>query len=370
MFALASFLRSAECASGRVIVWEVDDESGSPSENTLEMPSAQAQFGPIPPEKGLIGTVQLASPLQACTPIARAKSADSIALIERGPSNTSCYFVNKVKNAQDAGFIAAIVYDDIYEGSLAQMDTDQDTHISIPSVFISKSSGLQIQSLMNHTGSTNSSVIAQIYPDYVLVRSFLFTFVTIVAGTSIIFTLFLFYRRHMMLSRRTRRQIMTRREVVRLPSRSFRPEDADETCCICLDNYKRGHVITILPCKHIFHKKCIRPWLEEQNRVCPICKQDPMELMANQSAGADERSPLLASSSVIDDTAPEDPTDDQTEDSLATSRGMSTASTDDDGAECIAITVVSPTAPAPAPALGSIQQDYDGDASDDTDAVA
>ena len=48
---------------------------------------------------------------------------------------------------------------------------------------------------------------------------------------------------------------------------SFAPFNSD--CMICLSPLHK--CITTLPCKHSFHKKCIRKWFEEcQN--CPICR--------------------------------------------------------------------------------------------------
>jgi hypothetical protein len=91
---------------------------------------------------------------------------------------------------------------------------------------------------------------------------------------------------------------MTRTQALKLPKRSFKADDADETCCICLDNYARGDTITTLPCKHFFHQACIRPWLQEQQRVCPICKRDPVTTVAES-----ERTPLLS----LDSTPVEDP---------------------------------------------------------------
>ncbi|KAI5059275.1 hypothetical protein GOP47_0025594 [Adiantum capillus-veneris] len=45
----------------------------------------------------------------------------------------------------------------------------------------------------------------------------------------------------------------------------------EEQCVICQQQYQRGDSIIPLPsCKHTYHKKCIRKWLEIK-KVCPIC---------------------------------------------------------------------------------------------------
>ena len=47
----------------------------------------------------------------------------------------------------------------------------------------------------------------------------------------------------------------------------------EDTCSICLAEYKIASILKIFPCGHIFHKKCIRDWLIKSNE-CPICKHD------------------------------------------------------------------------------------------------
>ena len=42
---------------------------------------------------------------------------------------------------------------------------------------------------------------------------------------------------------------------------------------VCLDVYKIGEAMRILPCSHRFHKACIDQWLLDK-RTCPMCKMD------------------------------------------------------------------------------------------------
>lgn len=48
--------------------------------------------------------------------------------------------------------------------------------------------------------------------------------------------------------------------------------DIDDSCAICLKNYKEKEILTILFCNHSFHKECIKRWFENNNN-CPICRQ-------------------------------------------------------------------------------------------------
>ncbi|XP_010482562.1 PREDICTED: E3 ubiquitin ligase BIG BROTHER-related-like [Camelina sativa] len=53
--------------------------------------------------------------------------------------------------------------------------------------------------------------------------------------------------------------------------RSFVP-DTNE-CSLCAVGYEKGDKITMLPCKHAFHKDCVSNWLKE-NKVCCECQAE------------------------------------------------------------------------------------------------
>ncbi|CAI5445706.1 unnamed protein product [Caenorhabditis angaria] len=50
-------------------------------------------------------------------------------------------------------------------------------------------------------------------------------------------------------------------------------EELQIDCAVCLDPYQVNDIVRILPCRHIYHKSCIDPWLLE-HRTCPMCKSD------------------------------------------------------------------------------------------------
>lgn len=45
----------------------------------------------------------------------------------------------------------------------------------------------------------------------------------------------------------------------------------EDTCSICLEQFKDQEDIIILPCKHGFHKDCVHPWLQMHSE-CPSCR--------------------------------------------------------------------------------------------------
>ncbi|CAI2349092.1 unnamed protein product [Caenorhabditis sp. 36 PRJEB53466] len=67
-----------------------------------------------------------------------------------------------------------------------------------------------------------------------------------------------------------------RKALTRIPTMVIAPgmhHELQSDCAVCLDPYQLQDVVRLLPCKHIYHKSCIDPWLLE-HRTCPMCKND------------------------------------------------------------------------------------------------
>ncbi|KAI3454019.1 hypothetical protein Pfo_010682 [Paulownia fortunei] len=47
----------------------------------------------------------------------------------------------------------------------------------------------------------------------------------------------------------------------------------DAVCSICQENLVVDDKMQELPCKHLFHPPCLKPWLDEHNS-CPICRHE------------------------------------------------------------------------------------------------
>ncbi len=52
-----------------------------------------------------------------------------------------------------------------------------------------------------------------------------------------------------------------------------------ENCAICQDVLNDGHEVqAVVPCAHIFHNRCIRPWREGGHNNCPVCRENIQQL--------------------------------------------------------------------------------------------
>uniref|UniRef100_A0A0A8ZD86 RING-type domain-containing protein n=1 Tax=Arundo donax TaxID=35708 RepID=A0A0A8ZD86_ARUDO len=62
----------------------------------------------------------------------------------------------------------------------------------------------------------------------------------------------------------------------------------EENCALCLEDFKEGDKLRMMPCSHIFHQPCIFDWLLI-NRLCRICRfvmpsADEQRLLDEQAA--------------------------------------------------------------------------------------
>lgn len=57
---------------------------------------------------------------------------------------------------------------------------------------------------------------------------------------------------------------MKEEEINKLPYRTYRRKagKTDESCSICMSEYKTAENVQILPCQHEYHKGCLLEWLK------------------------------------------------------------------------------------------------------------
>ncbi len=113
-----------------------------------------AQFGPQLNGTGVTGDVASASVINGCSALPSGSLAGKIGLIERGGAS-NCTFSLKVKNAQNAGAVAAIIYNNAAAVNFPSSMGGTDATITIPSVLITNDEGEYIKTQLNNSLTVN-----------------------------------------------------------------------------------------------------------------------------------------------------------------------------------------------------------------------
>ncbi|RMX37511.1 hypothetical protein pdam_00012824 [Pocillopora damicornis] len=202
-----------------------------------------------------------------------------IALIKRGV----CNFKDKIINARNHNATAVVIYDNKDSDEVVQM-----SHVgadTIVAVSIKRNLGVELaDALVNRTkavyveisvGETISKKRWQVNPTSVLFVSVSFIVLMVI---SLAWLVFYYVQRFRYVHARdkTEKRLTSaaKKAIAKLPTRTVNKkteDDESDNCAVCLDGYKAGDVVRILPCQHEFHKLCIDPWLVE-HRTCPMCK--------------------------------------------------------------------------------------------------
>eukprot|EP00594_Rhizosolenia_setigera_P011486 CAMPEP_0178955640 /NCGR_PEP_ID=MMETSP0789-20121207/9727_1 /TAXON_ID=3005 /ORGANISM="Rhizosolenia setigera, Strain CCMP 1694" /LENGTH=495 /DNA_ID=CAMNT_0020637313 /DNA_START=100 /DNA_END=1587 /DNA_ORIENTATION=- len=107
------------------------------------------------------------------------------------------------------------------------------------------------------------------------------------------------------------------------------------SCVICLENFKDGDQLRVLPCDHMFHIGCIDHWLlgtfsddECFTFGCPTCKKKPASTHTNN---LDLCLPVVNEETIISNENTEEENDNQSSSSSSTTNKINNAHTPLDG---------------------------------------
>ncbi|CAO3677361.1 E3 ubiquitin-protein ligase rnf13 [Rhizopus azygosporus] len=217
-----------------------------------------AAFGPRISPNGKLGF--LAEPVSDPTgcSVVEPPCTDWIALVRRG----GCSFISKVRAMQKSGATAVIVGDPDKRQWITMCASGDTSDIIIPSVFLAESEYKRILHLTQLFKSPLMIILQQEYTETIN-----WPFVILFSPCAILLITYAYCKVRQGVKRRRQLSIVSN-----LGVKLYHDQKEEESCSICLQEYKENDSLRLLPCQHQFHKDCIDAWLLTQNGWCPICK--------------------------------------------------------------------------------------------------
>ena len=117
--------------------------------------TGKASFGPALTATGITGEVKLSPVLTGCTALPAGSLTGKIGLME---NSDNCNSTVKIKNAQNAGAAAVIIYDQRANYPLIEELSGTDPTITIPSISILNSEGVYIKSQLSAGITVNATL--------------------------------------------------------------------------------------------------------------------------------------------------------------------------------------------------------------------
>jgi len=253
-----------------------------------------ASFGGELPHHGLRGYLVGANPQNACDPIDPPPTLKNytglwIVLIRR----YDCNFLDKVREAQNANYDAAIIYN-VGSNAIEQMGGADADDINITAVFVGEDDGLIMLSRYQYERGFKILITDELPFN---INNYLLPFAIIVAICFFVMLIFMIVK-CVKDRRRMRRYRLPSSCLKTIPTLKFKKGDPYDTCAICLEDYADGDKLRVLPCSHAYHCKCVDPWLTRNRRVCPVCKRRVLargeQISESESENSDDETrPLL-----------------------------------------------------------------------------
>ncbi|XP_046392197.1 E3 ubiquitin-protein ligase RNF13-like isoform X2 [Ischnura elegans] len=256
-------------------------------------PDAESLFGEkISPQDGITGNVVYANPEDGCSALDTPPKVENYTgkwfVLIKG---NGCDFVDKVWNAERAGFDLAIVHN-VNSSDIEPMSGEDLNDITIPSVFTGEVEGLLIKEKFLY--DMGFYIFIDGGPPFTFSQALLGFAMLCGIGFTVKFIFEIIVRVFGGLVRCCDSPPLPRSTTTkRLPLLKFDkndPSNTFETCAICLEDYRDGDKYRVLHCGHAFHCKCIDRWLRCSYPVCPLCKCGVNALLEINPSGDDDDS--------------------------------------------------------------------------------
>ncbi|XP_029909409.1 RING finger protein 150a [Myripristis murdjan] len=234
--------------------------------------------------KGVVLVPSLVQDRQACDPNVRfppsSQGSAWVALIAAG----NCTFREKIRNAANHNASAVVIYN---VGSGSANDTITMPHQGtgdIVAIMIPEPKGREIVTLLerNIVVTLHITIGTRNLQKYVSRTSVVFVSISFIVLMiiSLAWLVFYYIQRFRYANARDRNQRRlgdaAKKAISKLQVRTIKKGDKEtesdfDNCAVCIEGYKANDVVRILPCRHVFHKHCVDPWLQD-HRTCPMCK--------------------------------------------------------------------------------------------------
>ncbi|XP_060035029.1 RING finger protein 150 isoform X1 [Erinaceus europaeus] len=247
------------------------------------------EHSPKQDARGQVAMALAAHERPACDPATRFAAppgASWIALIPRG----NCTYRDKIRNAFLQNASAVVIFN---VGSNTN-DTITMPHAGVEdivAIMIPEPKGRELVSLLerNLTVTMYISIGTRNLQKYVSRTSVVFVSISFIVLMiiSLAWLVFYYIQRFRYANARDRNQRRlgdaAKKAISKLQVRTIKKGDKEtepdfDNCAVCIEGYKPNDVVRILPCRHLFHKSCVDPWLLD-HRTCPMCKMNILKAL-------------------------------------------------------------------------------------------
>ncbi|XP_066529442.1 RING finger protein 150 [Hoplias malabaricus] len=281
-----------------VNVTYVDPETSSVRSERSEC-GRYGEQSPKREARGLLAAAAEPRERHACRPGTRfalrgAAPGAWIALVARG----NCTFAEKIKHAA-AQNASAVVVMNSNAGASNGNETITMPHPGtgdVVAIMIPEPKGRELVLLLerNITVHVHITIGTRNLQKYVSRTSVVFVSISfiILMIISLAWLVFYYIQRFRYANARDRNQRRlgdaAKKAIGQLQVRTIRKGDQEtesdfDNCAVCIEGYKPNDVVRVLPCRHLFHKGCVDPWLVD-HRTCPMCKMNILKALGLTSS--------------------------------------------------------------------------------------
>ncbi|CAI2358216.1 unnamed protein product [Caenorhabditis sp. 36 PRJEB53466] len=229
-----------------------------------------------------LGCGATVDPVDACGPVTISRNHtkgchNMFALVSRSNIKHPCKFSHQAYMVQNSTmfppfypFRLVIFYNYAGQDPISMEGSDIPDRVNIPVLMISYACKEEI--MRKFLDSAGYRLRIRIDPGYYELFRYLIPFLVVIVFCFALFLITLCVR-GCVERRKLNKRRLSKRNLKKIPVKKYRLGDEPDTCAICLESFSQGEKLRHLPCRHVFHCKCIDVWLTQTRKVCPLCKR-------------------------------------------------------------------------------------------------